>query len=663
MQTRALVAAFCSAFAAGCSCAPLPGPIDAGEEPVVDAGRKKPDAGIFIPPPNDGGIPFSGNQAGEPCPPETYGPADRDGGAPDVVFGLCIAVHEVSGTAQLNDLPAPSPIQLRFQAAAYQSELVTPTDGFGRYRAKAMRSRYDIFKYHPSGVFPTHDGPEEFGLIDLSRQDQQRDVRVRSHEVRGSALFGGLPFVPATFPYDINLYASGYPVEQSVGVTSQAGSYQTALLEGTFQVNLSAPPSALMGTELIRYPLTTFMDLRKPAALDIDIPTSELDGNVTIDGAPIPDRKQGSTDFQLDFIPMNGNEVVVSTHHEGGVMGFTSLVPKDRYSVMLRFEAQADRHLPSMIFNKQIAQQVDLTQNASLNVNLSTFLVEGGILIDGRSPPANPSADYVMFWYGWSGATAPASLLYYELPLDNGAFSLQVFPSEYSVFLWLTDVFAPDLAEGWVLLRRSIDITGNTQMPVDIETELFEGRLIIDGKPPPQGQPACELRFSSRIQGQEGTYWRTVTPTTTDGTFKVRLPKGKYKVDFAIDRRTYPEYATGWINVFSTLDMTVPQPMADVRYDTVLMTGPLRVGKSIVDDNLPGPEVGLFLQRRRDAVWYQWDFAGGSPNYRMRLPEGDWLLHARIFEGAIPGVAWGEAPMGVSVPVYKPVPEPAPLPR
>lgn len=660
-MSRHLVAVlFTAAFTAGCSCVEAPPPLDAGTEPTTDGGRKKFDAGTYVPP-GDAGVQFTGNQAGEKCPPETFAPPDRDGGEPDVIFGLCMAVHEVTGTALLNDQPAPSPIQLKFQAAAYQSEISTPTDNFGRYTAKALRSRYDIFKYHPSGIYPSHDGPEEFGLLDLSNKDQQRDVRVKSHEIRGSALFGGLPFVP-TLPGDINLFASGYPAEQSVTVQSQAGSYEARLLEGTFQVNISAPPTALMGTELFRYPITNFLNLDKSVGLDISIPTSELDGNVTIDGAPIPDRRAGS-DFQLDFIPTNGQDVIASTHHEGGVMGFTSLLPKDKYAVMLRFESAPDRQLPSMIFNKQLAQQVDLTGNSSLNVNLTTYLVEGGILVDGQPPPPNPGATYTMFWWGWSNTTAPSSLLYYELPLDNPAFSLRVFPSEYSVFMWVTDALGADLAEGWVLLRRSIDIVSNTQMPINIETALFEGKLIIDGKPPPQGQPAGELRFSSRIQGQESTYWRTITPTTTDGTFKVRLPVGKYKVDFAIDRRTYPEHASGWYLIFSTLDMTVHQPMADVRYDTVSVAGPLRVGRSMVTDNRPGAEVGLWMQRRRDGIWYQWDFEGGTPDYKMRIPEGDWTLHARIFEGGVPGVAWGEAPMGVQVPIYKAVPEPAPLPR
>lgn len=657
MLRRLYAAAFSVALVAGCTCTPVIPPLDAGTPPPpIDAGRKPYDGGTVIPPP-DAGIPFTGNQAGESCAPEMYGPLNRDGGTPDVIFGICVALRELTGNAQLNDLPAPSPIELRFQASAYQSEISVPTDAFGRFSAKAMRSRYDILKYHPSGIFPTHEGPEEFGLIDLTK-DQARDVRVRSHEVRGTALFGSLPFTPSTVPADIALFATGYPAEQTVTVTSQGGAYQTELLEGSYQVNLSSPPTALMGTELIRLPLTLSMNLTRAMSLDIDIPTSELDGNVTIDGAPIPDRKPG-TDFQLDFVPIGGAEPIAATHHEGGVMGFTSLLPKNVYSVMLRFEAQPDRHLPSMIFNKQIAQSVDLNTNASLNVNLSTWLVEGGILIDGASPPPNPGANYTMLWFGWSGATAPSSMLYYELPLDNGAFSLKVFPSKYSVYLWVTDVFGADFADGWVLLERAIDIVGNTQLPVNIETATFEGRLLIDGRPPPPGQPAGELRFRNR----EGTFWKTVSPATTDGTFRVRLPKQKYQVDFAIDRRTYPEYASGWQLIFSTLDLTIQQPATEIRYDTAYVTGPLRVGGKVVDDTLSDAEVGLYLQRRRDAAWYQWDFKGGTSDYRLRIPEGDWILHFRILEGAIPGVAWGEAPMGVAVPVYKPVPPPPPPPR
>lgn len=654
MTTRLLIAALALSLHLGCACGPAPSGEDAGE-PVVtpDAGRRQPfDAGILLPP-VDAGVVFTGIHAGEACPPGLYGGVDLDGGEADAVWGLCVALRELTGTALLDDLPAVGSTQFVFQAAHYQSEIQDAPDIFGRYAVKVMRSRYDILKYHPSGVFPTHEGPEEFGLVDMTK-DQSRDVKVRSHEIRGGVTFGGLPFAPSTFPPDVQLSAAGFPSEQRVSVTSQGGSYEARLLEGSFSLWLSAPPSALMGTELIHYPVSSSVNLTQSMGLDIDVPASELDGNVTLDGAPIPDRKAG-TDFQLDFTPSGGSEPIASTHHEGGINGFTSLVPQGKYSVMLRFEAAPDKHLPSMIWNKQVAQLVDLNQNATLNVDLGTRWVEGGILIDGAPPPPNPGAIYTMFWYGWSGTTAPASFLYYELPLDTASFQLRTFPSEYTVFLWLEDKFGPDLVEGWYIATRSIDVQTDTQLPIDIETATLEGHLKVDGVPVPKGVAGGELRFRSR----DGTYSKTIVPLADDGTYRIRIPKGHYDIYFRVDNDTYPEYATGWSLILGAVDLTVPQPL-EIDYRTILVSGPLRVGGEIVKDNLPGADVSLVMQRYRDRQWFQWDFPGGTPEYRMRIPEGDYTLHFQIHQGAIPDVAWGEAPMGVTVPLYRALPTPPP---
>src|SRR4051812_33526371 len=107
-------------------------------------------------------------------------------------------------------------------------------------------------------------------------------------------------------------------------------------------------------------------------------------------------------DFELNFTPGGEESVVATTHHEGGLASFHSLLPKGKYSINLSFDSVPDRHLPAQVFNRQIAQSVDLTSNAQISKNFVTVPVEGGITIDGKSPTVNPGYNWVLYMYGYA---------------------------------------------------------------------------------------------------------------------------------------------------------------------------------------------------------------------------------------------------------------------
>jgi hypothetical protein len=85
----------------------------------------------------------------------------------------------------------------------------------------------------------------------------------------------------------------------------------------------------------------------------------------------------------------------------------------------------------------------------------------------------------------------------------------------------------------------------------------------------------------------------------------------------------------------------------DLDYQTVTITGPLRVARQVVADRIGGPEVGLTLTRQSDFQDFTWFFEGGPADYVMHVPRGSYALDFRINPGAIDQVAWGNAPMGV----------------
>lgn len=639
---------------------PRPEVLDAGVDagivvvvppkPEIDAGRPQ---GPF-----DAGLVYPASTAAEPCHPDTYFVVDGDGGVeesdggfdPSVTWGLCVALRKLSVTAKHNDAPATGLVNMRFEAGAFAGEIERTPDMFGRLDVRVMKGKYDILKYHPQDVFSTHKGHEEFGPIDLTR-DQNKELGVKSWILRGGANYASLPFVSQAFPPDVFFTANGLPPAQSVSTSSVGGAYEVSLLQGVFALYLSSPQTALGGTELLNFPLTNAMQLYGPTQFDIDLKARELEGSVRIDGKPIADRRMGD-DWQLDFTTSGEMEPTVRTHHEGAVAEFHSLIPEGTYAVNLRLESAPDRHLPSMVYNKQIAQALDFkTGNKVLNVDMKTHIVEGGIVIDGVPVQPSPAYNYTMYWYGFGGSVEPWSLLYFEIVLDTATFELKVFPGNYYVMLYIDSNFAPDLVEGWFLVNKYFQVNNdNAILPININTSLYQGRLLIDGKPPPQGAVAGELVF----RGMNGFYYKKIT-CAEDGQFQVRVPKGAYSVDFYIDRKTYPEYATGRHRMISRLELDNNQEL-DLSYDTVLMRGPMRVGGEIVPDSTALEETGLTMIRQQDGREFEWGFQGGQANYRMRIPEGDYQLTYTIARDVWPDVAWGSAAMGIKMPAHRKLP-------
>ena len=647
-----------TALLTGC---PKPAPV-VPDASVPDAGKPNkppviPDAGK-PPEPYDAGLQYPTSTAAEKCLPETFGAAlDPDGGEladggfdSSVTFGLCVGLRKLNAGVRLNDKPAAGPVNFRFEAGAFAAEIERTPDAFGRVDARVMKGRYDILKYHPSNIFLTHRGHEEFGPIDLTK-DAQRELSVRSHVLRGGVSYATLPFISQNFPPDVAFNAFGLPPSQSVSTSSVGGEYEVSLLEGAFALYLSTPPNALGGTELINFPLSNSIQLFGPTLFDVNLKARELEGELRIDGKPIPNRLAGH-DYQLDFTTTGATEPTVTTHHDGAVADFHSLVPEGKYSVNLRLESSPDRHLPSIIYNKQVAQSVDLMAgNKTLNVNLNTFIVEGGISIDGVPVKPNPAHNYTMYWYGFSGAVEPWSLLYFELVLDTASFELNVFPGNYYVMLYVDANFAPDLADGWFLVNKYFQVQAdNVIMPIEINTSLYQGHLYIDGKPPPAGAPAGELVFRS----QAGFYSKKIV-CAEDGQFQVRVPKGAYEVAFYIDRKTFPEYATGRQRMISRLELENDQ-FLDLNYDTVLVQGPMRVGGEVVPDTTALEETGLTMTRQQDGREFQWGFNGGTANYRLRIPEGDYQLTYTIARDVWPDVAWGSAALGIKMPAHRQLP-------
>ncbi|MBI3180984.1 MAG: hypothetical protein HYZ28_02440 [Myxococcales bacterium] len=619
---------------AGCRCVP-----PAAEEPP-QPGPALPakDAGTAPRPPlvpaPDAGSPFSDRWAAEECPAEIYSPSDSG-----VRFGICIALRSLLGKASLNGAPVAGPINLQFVAGSYESEIDFQPDGVGAYEVRVMRARYDSLRYHPEGIFPTHAGHEDFGLADMTR-NQQRDLALKSHSLRGAISFGGIPWLPVQNQPDVQLTASGKPIAQWVGATNQGGAYEVGLLEGAFSLELTVPRDALGDTELYGWPVSPGLLFSSDQAIDVHIPSSELEAELTVDGQPFPDRRAGH-DYELDYVAFSSQRALARSFHEGGTPQLHSIVPKEQYALVLNSQGPPDRSFPSSIFGLPLAPSVDLTKSAAASFGLRTYAIEGGITVDGVPVRPVPTYAFFLFAYGVPGPFEPGFVSYYDVPLTAPSFTLRAFPASYYVALWIDDHLRTDLVEGWYLVERRLAVTQDTKMPIEIATSSLQGKLLVDGSPPPSGKLAGTLIF----QGPGGFYRRRLI-TAGEGSFFLRVPKGNYDISFQVDPETYPGYAEGWQRLITRLELKEAQ-VAELHYQTVKVTGPLRVGGEVVPDSRVGQrEVGLDLRRTVDEEVFTWSFQGGSADYLMRIPKGEYLLTFVIEPLALPGVAFGRAPMG-----------------
>jgi hypothetical protein len=634
---------------AGCQCGPVePTPIPEDDAGVV----ARPDAGVVVLPPDVPVGQWPQNWASEPCPPESFGGLDagvsEDGGV--YRLGICIALRTLTADAFLDNVPETRPIEVHFLAGGFESEITRQPDAQGVLQVKVMRSRYDILRHQPGGVWPNFKGFIDHGFTDMTR-DQNRSFRATSHLLRGAVRFGGLPFVPSVFPQDVWFDAYGVPDWQQSMVTSSGGSYELRMLEGSLGLFLSTPAVSLYGTELRKYNVTPTFNVQfdRDQEFDVEVPTSLLEASVSIDGEPLPDARPGS-DFTITYTRPGDADATVFSHHEGGLSSFTALVPKGQYGLTMDFNGLPNPTLPTRIFGKSLQAGVDLRNDAAFSANFNTHAIEGSIVIDGQPVRPNPNYNFQLYMFSAATNTGGSSFLMYEVPLDTSSFRIKAFPGLYFAVLSLDEGLAEELASGFWVIDRQYQLYGNRSMPVTLDTARFRGTITIDGKTPVPGQKVGRFAFRNRNinQGQYSWFFKDVVPTA-DGTFSVKLPKGEYEVYFTISTETYPNYAQGRQLMLSRVPLLNGDYLAEMNYETMEISGPLRVAGEVVADRIAGPEVGLQLQRQQDFQNFIWNFRGGEENYVVRVPRGSYAVDFVIHENAMDGVAHGTAPMGLKL--------------
>ncbi len=621
---------------------------DGGRPPLLDGGEVTWDAGL----PSDGGLAifvptlnFPAQGAFEDCSAAVLADsADAGALGGDVYLPLCVALRTVSGTAALNGNPVNDTVSWALSSSDYSSQYVgRPEDG--GYAFRALRSPYDDFTWHPVEIFPTHQGPLSTGPLSLI-VDRTRALATTAWEVSGSTSFGGAPWLPSVNPKDFTLGAANPSYAQSASATSVDGGYTVRMVEGTYGLAVSLPKEALGTTALSGYPLSQPLVLTQPATVDVHLPAALLEGTITVDGQPLPDRIPGGADYQLEY-ELQGNPVATSAHESTAGM-LRAFLPQGTYGVNLLLPDAIDRQLPSYLEHFRLSPALALTQDRTEQFPLTTHRWEGAILLDGQPVPALPGSLWTMYAYGYWGNTRPWFVSYYTVPADVPSFMLRLFPATYYLLLWLDEGFHPDLAAGWFLIDPYKQVNTDISHVVDVQTSEFSGTLTIDGQPASAPLSVGTLTF----QNNDDFYRKRIE--SHDGTFRVKIPKGVYDVFFTIDGDAYPEHAVGRHLLAGGVDLTA-NAYRDLTYDTVRVSGPLQVGGAPLANALAAaPELSVKLFPLGAPYSFSYGLQGGSTAYAFRIPPGAYDVDVVLAEGVLEKTAWGRAPYAVAWPLQRP---------
>ncbi len=643
-----VVAALALALAAGCTdCGSLPTLPEQLLPSVVDAGTPDGgfarDAGLSDAGSSDAsspGTPDAGAPASypviyplSPCAPGT---ADVTGLDAAVVYPLCLVLHRFEGIATVNGAPPTASLLFSFQGAQGFSQLPISADADGGFSGRVMRGDYGQVSFRPEQIGPAHSGSKPIPAAYLTRDVVMNPV-ANYFTLSGRVTFGGV--VPgATGGDDLYLMAQGSPPYQLGRARPKAGNYSAKFFEGQFDVSAQIPFAALGDAELRGYPGASLVNLDQDRQANINVPAVRVGGSVRIDGMPFPDRAP-EEDYEIVFEDVQTGGEVVGSYHHAGARNFSTRVPPGNYHVRLNSTVRSDDSLPAIIINKRLATSVSVTDGGlDISADLTTITREGALALDGVPVAANPGQHWFLYTVAESETNSPWFVSYYVVPLNAPSFGLKLFPARYYVLFYLSPVLSPDLAEGWYLFNQSLELKTSGTLPIDIATATVEGTLLIDGEPADaQGSVSGTLAFS----GAKGTFYKDVT--TQDGRFRVQVPKGHYSVAFYVNRKTYPEYASGRAVLVPDLDLQQSQEL-ELRYDTQRVIGPLSLGDDLNGNRPNGPELELVLQKSGSEVFVVGLEA--SDQYAFRIPKGTYQPRIRILSGAFENVASGEAQLG-----------------
>lgn len=390
----------------------------------------------------------------------------------------------------------------------------------GYYSALVVPGIYDVVYLHEQGdILPQNSETVLMENVDLDA-DADWPIDVPSVLVMGDILVDGAP-APNS------IYENGYiqfrdtvtGASFPVGMSSD-GSYMTMVIPGTYDVMWSRilggatvpfNGEALLAEDLLVSGLTEF---------DVNVPVVDLTGTFKLNGAAPP-----------SSVYENG-EVLLRDTATGDVFAlgqtrdrtWSARVVPGTYDILYsRLLGGAEVPANELAL---VNANVDLSADASLEIDIPVVTLSGDFILDGGTFPAGAYNNAHL----WLSGMEPGDLI--DLGSShNGSYQLRVVPGSYDVYYQelISNGLIPQ--NPWALVQEGAKVPkgkgGARTLDIDVVSGLVDVDVTVWGDAPPGGVYENGVIVAVDAQGNE-----TGLGETRDGGGSARVVDGDYGVHY-----------------------------------------------------------------------------------------------------------------------------------
>ena len=512
-------------------------------------------------------------------------------------------------------------------------------EGARSYSAEVYPGTYDVyFKLNYSGV--VEGAPTDWTRLHSAvaiQGDTTKNLKPATYSLSGSILFNG-ETIPDTYngyqEWSLQLRDTSTGLIYSYNFEDR-DSYELLAYPGTYDVYFKLNYSGVIeGAPTDWTRLVAGLNVTGNTIEDLYPETVTLSGDVTFNGATIPDTYNGYQEWSLNLVESNTG-LSYGYAMEGGARPYEVQVYPGTYDVYFRlnYSGVVDG---APTDSTRLITALAVTADKTRNLSPETHTLSGSIRFNGQTIP-----DTYNGYQEWNlRLVETGSGLSYGYGQEGGSsnYSILVYPGDYDIYFNLN---YSGVIEGAptdsTRLHSNVAVTANTTQNLTPTTYTLSGAVTFDGQTIPDTYNGYEEWYLQLIEtgsglsygyGQEGG----------SGNYAVLVYPGTYDLYFKLNYSGVVDGApTDTTRLKEDLVITADTTQK-IAPKTKLVSGDILFdGQSIPDTYNGYQEWGMTWTEVYSGLSYSYAFEG-APTYELRSYAGIYDVYFRLnYSGVIEG--------------------------
>lgn len=430
--------------------------------------------------------------------------------------------------------------------------------------------------------------------------------------------------------YDVDLGETG------------AVNYSVTMFPGLYHIfvysNYASQQSVLPGFRAMR--LEGWTELKTSMTKDFDAKTVKLSGNVTLNGATMPNdtKLDGNGRGEMRFLNVETGDDYLVNFGETGAVAYSQTVFAGAYDIYIHANYSSQQSvLPgsrSQMFQRNVTFAADTTKD----IDVKTLTLSGKVTLNGQTMPNDTKLDGKTRGHMRLRNIETADEYDSDFAETGGVnYSQTIFAGLYDIYVYGNFSALQSVLPGdrHMVVQKNVAFSTTMTKDIDAKTLTLSGKVLVNGATMPN---------DTILDGQTRGYLRlrnmeTIEDTDIDfaetgpANYSRTIFAGLYNVyvhgNYANMQSVFPGYRDGLIEKNTPLTATITK---DFDAKVVTLTGNITVNGATMpnDTKLDGQTRGYLRFHNIDTVDdYDIDFAEtGGVTYSRKLFGGEYDIYA-----------------------------------